>query len=279
MRYVCLVNAMVLVVPAIRMILGASRTGARFRAFLCICFVFICCSTALADDPPAASSSSASPEETIITQQHVIELKAGEKKRVRAEANVLEVAVTRPEIVEGFLSGTQHLVLVANSPGIGKIILRLDNEKTVAYTVQVYVSDPEKFAAELREQLKDVQNLNIEVVKEKILVEGRVLYLKDMDAIERAVGNNPSIINLTSLSSRNARILAREIERELRESGIYGVEVEVRKNKVTLVGTLASEVLIKKARQIASSYTPNYDSLLTTGKPKEKEKLQAAPPG
>jgi Flp pilus assembly secretin CpaC len=203
--------------------------------------------------------------EAIITKETVIEMKTGERKRVAPEAKALDVAVTRPEVVDGYLSGDQELMLVANSPGVGKIILQLDSGNTIAYVVRVYVADIEKFAAELKEKLKNIQNLNIEVVKEKVLVAGRILYLKDMDAIERAIGDNPSIINLTSLSSRNATILAREIERELRESGIYGVEVEVRNNRVTLVGALASATLIRKAEHIASTYTPNFDSLLRTG--------------
>jgi len=128
--------------------------------------------------------------------------------------------------------------------------------------IRVYVADPEEFARTLEKEIGDISGINISVIKGKILVDGRVLYLKDMDAIERAIGDNPSIINLTSLSSRNARILAREIERELRESGIYGASVEVRDNRVTLIGELGTELLVKKAEQIAASYTPNFDSLL-----------------
>jgi Flp pilus assembly secretin CpaC len=208
------------------------------------------------DTPPPAKA------ETIITKETVIEMKAGEKKRIQPDAKVIEAGVTRPEVAEGYLSGDQELMLVANSPGVGKVILQLDNGASVAYVIRVYVADPERYAADLKEKLQHIQTLNIEVLKDKILVEGRVLYLKDMDAIEQAIGDNPSIINLTFLTSRNARILAREIERELRESGIYGVEVEVRNNRVTLLGTLASNVLIRKAEKIASSFTPNFDSLL-----------------
>jgi Flp pilus assembly secretin CpaC len=238
-----------------------------FSFFLPVIFFQLICLVArpaLAEQPVHPPSPPVEIE-TIITKEIVLELKVGEKKRIQPEARVLNAAVTRPEVVEGYVSGEQEIMVVANSPGVGKIILQLASGNIVCYIVRVNVVDPQGFASELREKLKDIQNLNVEVIKEKILVEGRVLYLRDMDAIERAIGDNPSIINLTSLSSRNARILAREIERELRESGIYGVKVDVKNNRVTLVGTLASDVLVKKAEQIASTFTPNYDSVLKTG--------------
>lgn len=200
--------------------------------------------------------------ESIITKEKTIETKVGEKRRVRFDAKVLDVAVTRPEVADAFVSANQEMMLSANSPGVGRVIVRLDNGEKVAFKVRVFVADPKKFVDELKKKIGHIQGIDIEVVKGKILVDGRVLYLEDMDAIERTIGDNPSIINLTSLSSRNARILAREIERELRESGIYGARVEVRNNRVTLVGSLASELLVKKAEHIASTYTPTFDSLL-----------------
>lgn len=210
-----------------------------------------------ADPAPAAEKP-----EPIITKKETIEIRAGEKKPIHTDAKILDVAVTRPEVADVFLSGSRALTLSANSPGVGKIVVHLEGGDRVAFKIRVHVADPEKFAEELRKKIGHLQNVDIDVIKGKILVDGRVLYLKDMDEIERALGDNPSIINLTSLSSRNARILAREIERELRESAIYGARVEVRDNRVKLVGTLRSERLVKRAERIASTYTPNFDSLL-----------------
>jgi Flp pilus assembly secretin CpaC len=198
----------------------------------------------------------------IITKNRTIETRAGDKKTLLTDARILDVAVTRPEVADALATGPRELALISNSPGIGKVVVQLEGGARVAFKIRVHVADPEKFAEELRKKIGYIQNLSIEVVKGKILVDGRVLYLKDMDAIEQAVGDNPSIINLTSLSSRNARILSREIERELRESGIYGASVEVRNNRVTLVGTLPSKRLVTRAEAIASTYTPNFDSLL-----------------
>lgn len=249
------------------------KLGSRIFTFLLPVIVcqLICLAARPAVGEPPEKDAPPAGIESIISKETVVDLKTGEKKRIEPDATITSVAVTRPEVAEAYRSGNQEVLLVANSPGIGKIILQLSNGSTVAYIVRVHVADPEKFAADLKEKLKNIQNLNIRVVKGEILVEGRVLYLSDMDAIEHAIGDNPSIIDLTSLSSRNATILAREIERELRESGIYGVQVEVRNNRVTLVGTLASDVLVKRAEHIASTYTPNFDSLLKTGPPPKKK--------
>jgi Flp pilus assembly secretin CpaC len=211
-----------------------------------------------------ASSSDASGEraEYIITRDETIETRVGEKRTVRLDARILTVSVTRPEVADVFLSTDHEMVVRANSPGVSKAIVQLEPGITAAFTIRVHVADPDKFANTLRDKIGNIQNVHIEVVKGKILVSGRILYLPDMDVIERVVADNPSIINLTSLTSRNARILAREIKRELRESGIYGADVEVRNNRVTLIGSLGSEVLVRKAEYIASTFTPNFDSLL-----------------
>jgi Flp pilus assembly secretin CpaC len=216
------------------------------------------------DEPaPAPPSPSPSKEaEPIITKDRTIEVRAGERKVIYADAEILDVAVTRPEVADAFATGVRELTLTANSPGVGKVVIHLEGGDRIAFKMRVHVADPEKFADELRKKLGHIKTIDIEVIKERILVDGRVLYLKDMDEVERALGDNPSIINLTSLSSRNARILSREIERELRESGIYGASVEVRDNRVTLVGTLPSKRLAEKAEKIASSYTPDFDNLL-----------------
>ncbi|MBI4832922.1 MAG: pilus assembly protein N-terminal domain-containing protein [Candidatus Lindowbacteria bacterium] len=214
--------------------------------------------------------------ESIITREETIDTQVGEKRLVRTDARILDVAVTKPEVAEIFVTEAQGMVVSANSAGVGRAIVKLSDGARVGYTIRVYVADPEEFAAEFRKKIGDISGVNVEVVKGRILVDGRVLYLKDMDAIESAVGDNPSIINLTSLSSRNARILAREIQREFRESGIYGALVEVRNNKVTLVGSLGSELLVKKAERIASSYTADFENLIKvnpeprTGEPRAK---------
>jgi len=235
------------------------------------CIVTLAATTATfgeeAKTPPPSPPASDKP---IIIREEAIETKVGEKRRIPTDRKILDVTATRPEVADAFLSTDQELILNANSPGVAKVVVQLDNGSTIAFEVRVYVADPEEFMKKLKSEIGGIQGINIEVVKGKILVEGRVLYLKDMDAIERAVDDNPSIINLTSLSSRNAHILSREIQRELRESGIYGAKVEVRNNRVTLVGTLASEILVKKAEHIASTYTPTFDSLLKVG-PASKE--------
>ncbi len=229
-------------------------------------------STGLAAEEKAPEiSSPVDAVESIITKEKTIETKVGEKRRVHFDAKVLDVAVTRPEVADAFISANQEMVVSANSPGVGSVIVQMDNGEKVAFKVRVFVADPDEFVKELKKKIGHIQGIDIEVVKGKILVDGRVLYLEDMDEIERTVGDNPSIINLTSLSSRNARILAREIQRELRESGIYGAHVEVRNNRVTLVGSLASELLIKKAEHIASTYTPTFDSLLEVAPDADKK--------
>lgn len=236
-----------------------------FSCFLVILAALVCCILAgdlAADDKSVEPSVSPDTSQSIISKEETIEIRSGEKKHILTDAKILDVAVTRPEVADVFVHKAGEFILIANSPGIGKAVVRLGNGDTVAYRIRVSVADPEEFAKQLREKIGHIQGIDIEVVKGKILVDGRVLYLKDMDEIERAVGDNPSIINLTSLSSRNARILAREIQRELRESGIYGARVEVKNNRVTLVGSLGSELLVKKVEHIASTYTPNFDSLL-----------------
>jgi len=207
--------------------------------------------------PPPAEKS-----EPIITREETIEARVGDIKSVQTEARVLDAAVTRPEVADAIPTGPRELTLSANSPGVGKVVVHLESGDRIAFKIRVHVADAEKFAQKLREEIGHIKNLDIEVIRGKILVDGRVLYLEEMDEIERALGDNPSIINLTSLSSRNARILSREIERKFRESGIYGASVEVRNSRVTLVGTLPSERLVKKAGRIAATYTPDFDSLL-----------------
>lgn len=227
-----------------------------------------------AEEGAPAIPSAVDGVESIITKEKTIETQVGQKRRALFDAKILDAAVTRPEVVDAFVSASQEMMLHANSPGVGRVIVQLDNGEKVAFKVRVFVADPEKFVEELKKKIGHIQGIDIEVVKGRILVDGRVLYLEDMDAIERTIGDNPSIINLTSLSSRNARILAREIQRELRESGIYGARVEVRNNRVTLVGSLASELLVKKAEHIASTYTPTFDSLLEVA-PHDAEKEPA----
>ncbi|MBI5117714.1 pilus assembly protein N-terminal domain-containing protein [Candidatus Poribacteria bacterium] len=244
--------------------------------FAVLVFLFVCDVAAIAlDDASPKPSAAAEGAESIITKEETIDTRVGEKRLVRTGAKILDVSVTRPDVAEVFAAEAQGMIVSANSPGIGRAIVRLSDGERMAYTIRVYVADPEKFAAELRQEIGGIQGINIEVVKGRILVDGRVLSLNDMDAIERAIGDNPSITNLTSLSSRNARILSREIEKEFRESGIYGARVEVRGNRVTLVGSLGSELLVRKAERIASSYTTKFDNLIKIAQDSQAGKARA----
>ncbi len=225
--------------------------------FLAIC-VFPVCVVAM----EGLSSSSSDERVPVISREKTIETTEGERNRIRTEGKILDVSVTRPEVAEAFVVEPQELILTSNSPGVGKCVVRLDAGETIAYRIRVYVADPQGFVQELKKEIGHIPGISIEVLKDKILIDGRALYLKDLDVIERAVGDNPSIINLVSLSSRNVHILAREIQMEFRASGIYGASVEVRDNTVTLVGALGSESLVRKAHYIASTYTPSFESFL-----------------
>ena len=49
--------------------------------------------------------------------------------------------------------------------------------------MRVSVADPQRFVEDLKKKIGHIQGINIEVLKGKIVVDGRVLYLKDMDSI------------------------------------------------------------------------------------------------
>jgi Flp pilus assembly secretin CpaC len=117
---------------------------------------------------------------------------------------------------------------------------------------------------QLKELLSDVPGLDIKPVGSKVVFEGKIKTLGDMEKIKKVMAAYPgAVIDLTAFDPAGmSDALKKSVLKDLGEAGLNSVAVEVNGDVVVLQGIVASEGDLTNAVETAKLRTPNVKCFL-----------------
>ncbi|HEY3857381.1 MAG TPA: hypothetical protein VGO67_23595 [Verrucomicrobiae bacterium] len=117
---------------------------------------------------------------------------------------------------------------------------------------------------QLKELLSDVPGLGIKTVGSKVVFDGKIKALGDMEKIKKVMAAYPgAVIDLTAYDPAGmSDALKKSVLKDLHEAGLTSVAVEVNGDVVVLQGIVASEGDLTNAVETAKLRTPNVKCFL-----------------
>lgn len=189
----------------------------------------------------------------------IISLQMGQQRILEVE-DLTRVAIADPKIADvRLLSGGRELLIIGLSEGITGLTTWDGRDRRTVMTI-VVGKGIEDLADEIRGLLANVAGVEVKVVGDKVVLDGRVLTRSDRERVNIIAAAYRQVLNLVTISAKAHNELLEEL---LEESiGMPGVEATVVEDRVVLRGTVFNEDDVEKAERIASAHFPEVINIL-----------------
>jgi pilus assembly protein CpaC len=187
-------------------------------------------------------------------------------QQVLEAGDLLRASIANPRIADAAKTDDeQSLLITALSPGTTELHLWKRDGSTQTYQIKVLAYDPERFAEELRLLLDGIEGIQVKVIRDRVVLDGKTLTQQDQERLERIASAYPEVLNLVSLDlSAHNRLIAERIREQI---GFSEVQVEMAGAKAILRGTVFREEDRQKAREVAQAFTKEVVDFLEVREP------------
>jgi pilus assembly protein CpaC len=170
------------------------------------------------------------------------------------------IVVGNSEVVRPiFIADKKQVILKPRKPGEASITVRdQTGDIRLIFAVKVTSRNLDKKRLEIKEILQDVEGVEVKIVGEKIVMDGEIIVPEDMNRILAVTQNYDGVINLTSFSPVAQKMIAKMIEKDLKEQlGLPEVRVRALNCRFFLEGQVDSAGQASLAMDIAMTYAPD----------------------
>lgn len=156
-------------------------------------------------------------------------------------------------------STPRQLRITGQKKGSSSLIVSYENGKTarkITYTVTA--TDLSGKWSTVRHLLQDIEGITIEIVDDKILIDGELVVPRDLDRILQVeAAYKGEIMNLVTLSRVSRDAIARRMQKEINDDpGGVNVTIRIINDTFFLFGKVDSAADSTRAETIAQTYLP-----------------------
>lgn len=171
------------------------------------------------------------------------------------------VAVGRPEIADVQVTGGGELLVLGKARGKTNLVLWVRGERQ---NREVIVDDGK--GVEIERTVRELVNpsLKVETVNGHTVIDGVVDSMKEMERLEKLVGDDPNVKILATLNPRVLPALAENVNAALVKAGIPTARAVAVGDRLFLEGSVADEAELKRALSIADAWIGTTQSSLRT---------------
>jgi pilus assembly protein CpaC len=126
--------------------------------------------------------------------QEVISLVQGQS-RVIEWTDISKVAIGDATIASVKVINSNQLMITGISKGVTNLSVWQTSGKKRDYTIRVTVEDTKLIAYDIKALLHEVEGINVNVIGNRIVLEGQVIKADDYDKVEKVVALYPQVLN------------------------------------------------------------------------------------
>lgn len=152
-----------------------TRLVKKIIVLLLLCFILIEQNKALAD-------------------QNVISLVCGQS-RVLEQSNISKVGIGDATIASVKVINSNQLMITGISRGITNLSVWLVSGKKIEYAIRVTEEDIKLVEYDVKELLHDVEGIKVNIIGNRIVLEGQVIKADDYEKVEKVIALYPQVIN------------------------------------------------------------------------------------
>lgn len=181
-----------------------------------------------------------------------IRVSPGRQETVKVP-NLVRVALGDETIADVRATGSNELLITGRQRGRTSLLL-WTRGATSPISKTIIVDDGS--TDELAKMVHDLVNpsLRVETFNDRIVIDGKVDSMHEMRRLEKLVGDNPNVTNLTRLNPAVLPYIASQINDAFKRNGLINARAVVVGSKVVLEGSVMDDVERQKAQNIADAY-------------------------
>ena len=187
-----------------------------------------------------------------------IYLAPGEQE-VISYSKLSSIAIGNRNIIDiKFPKNKQSLLMIAKAQGISSLILWENDSKKASYLIRVISPALKGLLLETQKSLAEVEGVSINILGEKLVIEGSVYKAQDKRKITSLANtSNGLIVDLVKINSELLPLTASLIEKGLKTNGFTDVIVSPVGEKISLKGEVPEKEDIERALEIAKAIYPD----------------------
>lgn len=183
----------------------------------------------------------------------------GTSHKIHVEQGVKEIVITTPGILRASVDQDNGKDVLIIATGYGQTELRLHPLKgeDIVYQVSV-LQDVTVIANQIKELLKDVEGLQIDVVGNKVIFKGDIILKRHWDLKEQVKSAFAGLIlDISQVHTGMSAIVAEKIKKEINNAGI---DVRIEKDTAVLTGSVYDPEDKAESSRIAGLYAIRVDN-------------------
>lgn len=131
---------------------------------------------------------------TLAADENIISLVQGQSKVIE-QANISKVAIGDATIASVKVINSSQIMVTGISRGVTNLSVWPVSGRKKDYTIRVTVEDIKLIAFDVRELLRTVEGIKVNVIGNRVVLEGQVIRSDDYERIEKVIALFPQVIN------------------------------------------------------------------------------------
>ena len=181
--------------------------------------------------------------------------------KLEIKGRIKHISISNDKVANANVASDGASVLVtALTPGTSEIRIQRIDDTDLIYNLTVR-ADLSELCSEIAALLKDVEGVKVQVVGDRVVLDGNVVTMSDYDRVQKIVeAYSGAILNLTKLDRTELnRFVAEAIEKDI---GLSTIRVKVSGDTATLEGMIFDPADAAMAMEKAKDRCPKVISLL-----------------
>lgn len=184
-----------------------------------------------------------------VSATDTIKLQPGEQQ-VLKYVGLKRVAMVNEDVASVRVTGAGELLLLGKQQGRTSITLWLA-DKILYKTIVVDNGKASELSRLVKEQVSPT--LKVEEYGNKVVIEGTLDAVEEMDRLKLLVGDEPNVKLLVRMNPRVLPFVASQINQAFDKEGLRTARANAIGNKIFLEGSVADQTELNKATQIADA--------------------------
>lgn len=175
------------------------------------------------------------------------------------EFDVGDAVVGNSAIVTAERTGPRSITIKPIKNGTTSVDIYTQQKKRVRrFLYNIIKTDLSQKVLAIRRLLYDIEGISVELVDEKIVIDGDLVVPRDLDRIVQVTSAYPEVLNLVTLSRISREALAKRMQKEINDDpGGVNVTVRIINDTFFLLGKVDSSADKERAETLASTYIPD----------------------
>jgi len=188
----------------------------------------------------------------------------GEQKTLQYQ-NIVQVLIGNTRVADAKKIDENTIALFAVGAGRTNLTIRRHGQPSITFAIVVSQQDVKSLLSEVKKLLGDREGIYVRPLGDRVIIDGRAMTSDDYRRVQEITALYPQVKSFVSVNPEAKRLIASQLDMELKKAGLKNVEATVVGTKIFLEGSVESKSDLQKAELITKAIGEEVENLLSVG--------------